>query len=225
MWPLEEHSYPDECVRDRHAHHQILLGLEGAVDIDVEGRGGRIRPGGICVIPAEAVHDYLGLATGNRCRTLNLDPQSLSDDEARLFDRIRFRQTTLVNASYLNARDLLRGLADGTPLTPERFNLARLAQRVTARLDQHWTLKQLADTACVSERQLRRLIRRDTGLSPQQWLTRVRLDAAASLVREGRRSITEIALDCGFQSPAHFSRRFRERTGRSPRQWRSMMAD
>lgn len=50
-----------------------------------------------------------------------------------------------------------------------------------------------------------------------------RLEASAralSSAAHAHRSITEIAMDCGFASPAHFSRAFRQHYGASPREFR-----
>jgi len=225
MNAFEEHNYADLCATDRHDFHQLLLGLEGRVDIEVEGRGGRIQRGGLCLIPAGAVHHYLGLGKGNRCLTLNLADPELSREEQRLFDRIRFSRLPAI-PNRLSVSDLLNGdLAGILDLPRVRLNLARLSTRVMARLDEQWPVPRLADAANVSERQLRRLLARDTGLTPGQWLTRLREDVALRVMRTSDRTITDIALECGFQSPAHFSRRVRDRTGLSPRQWRANMAD
>lgn len=225
MNAFEEHSYADRCATDRHDFHQLLLGLEGAVDIEVEGRGGRIGAASLCLIPAGAVHHYLGVGDGNRCLTLNLSDDALSPDERRLFDGISFRQLSAIPADRTVTGLLNHGLADALDLPRVRFNLARLARQVRSRLDEAWPVRRLAITACVSERQLRRLLARDTGLTPGQWLTRLRLDAALEQLRTSRRSITDVAYACGFRDPAHFSRRVRQWTGLSPRRWRARMAD
>jgi AraC-like DNA-binding protein len=46
--------------------------------------------------------------------------------------------------------------------------------------------------------------------------------AAQKLTLEPQRSITQIAFDCGFSDSSYFSRRFQERFGQTPRQYRAM---
>lgn len=46
--------------------------------------------------------------------------------------------------------------------------------------------------------------------------------AAQKLMLEPQRSITQIAFDCGFSDSSYFSRRFQERFGQTPRQYRAM---
>ncbi|RBY86801.1 helix-turn-helix domain-containing protein [Blastococcus sp. TF02A-26] len=63
----------------------------------------------------------------------------------------------------------------------------------------------------------------DAGISLEQELIGQRLEAArAALVSPAglRRSIEAVARACGFDSPSHFSRRFRQAYGLTPREWR-----
>jgi AraC-like DNA-binding protein len=62
------------------------------------------------------------------------------------------------------------------------------------------------------------------GTSFVQEVTTARLDRAGDLLRDrqsGQIAIAEIAFRCGFLDPAYFARRFRQRFGVSPRDWRA----
>lgn len=59
-----------------------------------------------------------------------------------------------------------------------------------------------------------------TGLTPGQFLMRLRVQHAAYLLKHTDRSITEIAFDCGFGSASYFNRRFKEFSGLSPTEHR-----
>ncbi|MFM0043503.1 AraC family transcriptional regulator [Paraburkholderia sediminicola] len=54
------------------------------------------------------------------------------------------------------------------------------------------------------------------GLSPHQYIVEKRLHVARDLITQGRRGVTEVALDCGFSSVSHFSAAFRKRWDVSP---------
>jgi AraC-like DNA-binding protein len=56
---------------------------------------------------------------------------------------------------------------------------------------------------------------------PGKWLLRKRLDYSATLLRNSRQSVTEIAFDTGFQDVSHFSRVFKHRFGVPPVAYRS----
>jgi transcriptional regulator GlxA family with amidase domain len=65
-----------------------------------------------------------------------------------------------------------------------------------------------------------RAFKQSTGLSPHQYLLSYRVDCAKEMMRDENRSLTEIALDCGFGSSAQFSVVFRRIVGMSPREYR-----
>lgn len=62
--------------------------------------------------------------------------------------------------------------------------------------------------------------RRFTGLPPQAFLMKCRIRRAEDLLKDRTRSITDIAAELGFASSQHFATRFRQETGKTPRDWR-----
>ena len=71
---------------------------------------------------------------------------------------------------------------------------------------------------------LRKLFKREVGLTPHQLLSDIRLQAAAERlgVADARgASISEIAHLCGFREPLYFSRMFKKKYGLSPSQYQS----
>jgi AraC family transcriptional regulator, exoenzyme S synthesis regulatory protein ExsA len=58
------------------------------------------------------------------------------------------------------------------------------------------------------------------GTTPAKWLMKRRLECAAQMLRTTSLSLLEIALECGFEEPSHFSRTFKSRFGRSPTDYR-----
>ncbi|MBB3232126.1 helix-turn-helix transcriptional regulator [Halomonas stenophila] len=213
-----ERSYPLDCLSDTHDFHQLLVGLDGRVDVEIEGRGAAVAPGSVCLIPAAATHHYLGLGAGNRCRVLDL-PVGEPHLEA-LFERIRFLRLAPEEGRELDDDALLSRLTGAPPLTGPRLNMARLTRRVQADPAAPWNLARLAEASRLSERQLRRSLGALTGLTPWQWLQRQRLARAARLLDTSEATITEIALACGFADGAQFSRHFRGWRGMTPSAFR-----
>ncbi|MGF6536530.1 AraC-like DNA-binding protein [Paraburkholderia sp. GAS206C] len=72
---------------DLHDFHQVVLGLDGAMVMTVDGIGQQIDSGSAWLIPAGAQHDYAGIGE-NRQLVLDLPAASMAVPE-RLFDRAR----------------------------------------------------------------------------------------------------------------------------------------
>ncbi|MGI3185405.1 GlxA family transcriptional regulator [Nioella aestuarii] len=68
----------------------------------------------------------------------------------------------------------------------------------------------------LSQRQLERLFSTYVRKSPQLYYRDIRLDRARGLVTQTELRLSEIAYACGFSSPMHFSRSYRERFGLPP---------
>ena len=56
--------------------------------------------------------------------------------------------------------------------------------------------------------------------TPHEYLTRYRLNKARQMLLSSDRSVTDICLECGFQSPPSFSHLFRRHFGQTPREFR-----
>ncbi|MEM6277327.1 MAG: helix-turn-helix domain-containing protein [Pseudomonadota bacterium] len=83
-------------------------------------------------------------------------------------------------------------------------------------LDQSISVPALAKEAGLSQRQLERLFKAHTGRSPNQYYRMLRLDRAREMVTRGAEPIPAVATACGFVSPVHFSRAYKEQFGRAP---------
>ena len=82
-------------------------------------------------------------------------------------------------------------------------------------------LKDLARVARFSPFHFHRIFGAMVGETLNHFIQRIRIEkAAAQLVGNPKKSITAIAVDCGFSSSAAFSRAFREAFHMSPSQWR-----
>jgi AraC family transcriptional regulator len=100
-----------------------------------------------------------------------------------------------------------------------RFN--RVVDHIQAHLDEPLDLETLAEVACFSPCHFHRLFHGWMGETIHDFIFRLRVErAAAQLVYNSRKSITEIALDCGFSSSSTFARAFRAFHGVSASEWR-----
>jgi AraC-like DNA-binding protein len=68
-----------------------------------------------------------------------------------------------------------------------------------------------------------RAFKQSTGLSPHRYLLEHRISRAKEMIKDQERTLTEIALECGFNSSNQFSIVFKRITGISPRTYRSSL--
>lgn len=82
----------------------------------------------------------------------------------------------------------------------------------------------IAEELGISTRQLERLFGRYLNSTPKHYYMEMRLNRAQNLLVQSERSITEVAMACGFQSTSHFSKVYRAHFGRSPLAQRAKIA-
>jgi AraC family transcriptional regulator len=78
------------------------------------------------------------------------------------------------------------------------------------------TLRTLADQVHLSVFAFVRLFKRETGLSPWQFIMRCRIEASKALLLSTRRAVAQIAYDVGWQNVSHFTAVFRRLVGATP---------
>jgi AraC family transcriptional activator FtrA len=101
-----------------------------------------------------------------------------------------------------------------------RGSLAVLLDKIRKRPGESWRISELARLAAMSERTFMRRFRAATGLSPADWVTRARVDAARELLENTVLSIDRVAERCGLGSPTTLRHHFRKKVGVSPAQYR-----
>jgi transcriptional regulator GlxA family with amidase domain len=85
-------------------------------------------------------------------------------------------------------------------------------------------LPRLAKLASMSSRNLIRVFKTTTGLTPLQYQQRLRLEFAGSLLRDSRLTLDSIAESCGFADPRHFRRLWKSTFHASPSEARKQDA-
>ena len=88
-------------------------------------------------------------------------------------------------------------------------------------LERNILLSELASLTRLSNSRLRHLLKTETGLSPKQTLSNLRLSRAKVLLEKTPLSIDQIALKVGWQDRSHFERRFKRLFGMTPAQYRN----
>ena len=103
-------------------------------------------------------------------------------------------------------------------LTPR--TLERVRNYIEQNLANSIGLEILADITGLSRCYFARAFKRSTGLPPHCFLMQCRLEHAQKLLAETNMSLAQIALASGFSDQSHFSRRFHQSIGLTPRSFR-----
>ena len=110
---------------------------------------------------------------------------------------------------------LLNGVVEHASDPVQRLALLMQEQYTTA-----ITSREISDRLGMSPDYASRLFRRETGMTPRQYLNRYRVLQGQKLLLNTDASITKIATDVGFSDAAYFSRVFRKEVGLSPQVFR-----
>lgn len=91
---------------------------------------------------------------------------------------------------------------------------------ITFHLTERISVNDLADIAGLGIARFHTLFLKETGETPAEYHQRLRLEKAASKLRDTHESVTNIALEYGFCSNQHFTVRFKKHYGVTPSEYR-----
>ena len=100
------------------------------------------------------------------------------------------------------------------------FQLGQIIFYMEAHSNQDLSVGSLSRQAHMSESSFRHRFKELTGLSPLDYLIRLRLQKAVMMLLHSDYQITQIALESGFSDSNYFARKFRDIFRRSPRDFR-----
>lgn len=82
------------------------------------------------------------------------------------------------------------------------------------------TIKQIADSANISERECFRCFNQILNITPITFLKKHRITMSMILLENMQKSISEISYLCGFNTPSYFIKTFKEITNYTPKEYR-----
>lgn len=211
--PLSLRHYGASHGSHAHTHFQVLLGLDGVLELEVQGCGQRIGTGQGCVIAPGERHDFEA-RSGSRCLVLDTThagwaqcpPQPAQPAHALALAHYlaqALQQTASLAQQYgpLLLLDAWRAPGPAARRYERPIDWDQLAVWTGQNLHESLHVAQLAQQVFLSSSRFAERCRRETGLSVMQWLRSQRLALALQL-RDGGLSVAETARRCGYQSPS-----------------------
>jgi AraC-like DNA-binding protein len=98
--------------------------------------------------------------------------------------------------------------------------LGRVIARIRADCGRAWSNQEMAKEAKLSVRSFERHFQTQFGVSPQEYLRRLRVRMAAHALVYSELPLASIAEDFGFSDQSHFTREFKLQTAWTPRTYR-----
>ena len=227
-----------------HSHAQVLLGIEGGLALEVNGRSAWVDATAGLVIPAGTTHGFesrggarvwvvdapacLGL---DRLRAFALPPgwaanpsSGSSPGQGTATDA--GTGTGTASSTYgqtgtsLSAAQVLDTLDQAARVQVRRpVEVARLQAAVADTLHQPWPVQRMAALYCLSVPRFQVRWQALTGLSPQAWLRGQRLDAAQRQLKAGW-PLETVALQVGYRSASALLFALRRDRGQTTRNLR-----
>src|SRR5580692_1530069 len=142
---------------------------------------------------------------------------SRPDQASQLFvDHILFALGIHVAQTYGGMRPLSPPIRGGLAA----WQVRRAKEILTANLDGRVPLNEVARACGLSASYFARAFRRSVGVAPHNWLLTFRVEVAKQKLRDGRLSLRDVALACGFADQSHLTQVFTRIVGVSPGAWR-----
>lgn len=236
---LDLRTYSSDVEQHEHDFHQLVLPVEGKLEMMVGSQEGVVSPQHVAVIQAGTSHDFL--AEGDNRFIVADVPEIIAPQLAKLpayiaVDNALGKYIQFV-ATWLNESQS-KGFAN---LSGERQMLLLLLQLLSERqdgksqidprvekacryLEQHYSsavgVDDLAKIAHIGPRQFSELFRRHTGLSVKQYIIEKRMQQAWILLTQTSQSIQQVSQAVGYEDHSAFYNRFKSQFGRTPKQVR-----
>jgi len=230
---LSFRRYGEDAPPHVHAFDQIVLPRRGVLEMEIDGKGGRVDPGRAAVVAPGARHAFA--ASGENLFVV----ADIGGALMKPFERLRERPFAPVTGAVRGLLEYLAGEAPGaiesglanlwTPLLLRGLlaapididpRLARAAALIEARYDQPLTVRDLAAEAGMSQSRFFARFAEAYGATPHGALADTRLRAAQRLLSDTRLSIAEIAARTGHGDQSALTRRMKAKLGVTPGAWR-----
>lgn len=231
--------YLEAPLAHSHAHAQLVFGLSGHLDLEVDGRGSRVSESRVMVLPYNA-HHTCGSLDGSRCLVLDVPDehwvaQSLGEHaeaSRRLLDRsasltLDSRQHQLVQwlanspvNDPLIARQgavlLLASLNHASAFEGKRLPYAAFNTYIERHVAHPLQVADLARIAGLSVARLHARFAAECGRTPMDYIRSRRLRIAHGLLRSSPLPVGEIAARVGYSSQSAFAAAMLREFGKSP---------
>lgn len=197
--------------------HVIVLALDSSLIFEAAGLAGHVNPEHVQLRRELCCDDpllrYLILALREALQTDERDSGLYGESLA-------VAVATHLASRYVATTRVVAGA--GTVLPVQRMR--RVVEYVQTHLDATISLRELGDVAQMSVFHFSRLFKARAGVTPHQYVLRLRIARARALLADSSQTVAEIAAQCGFAHQQHLADAFRRNMGETPTAYRDRHA-
>ncbi|MEP0355237.1 MAG: AraC family transcriptional regulator [Paraglaciecola sp.] len=222
-------SYSRQKVKHTHDFHQIVLPLRGVINIEVGQFKGKVAPGECVVIKAHSLHHFTAEAQARFVvadmptlpANISLSTSPAFSINSPLLHYLRFIESQLeyqVNRDIENIcyQNFFALLGEQRPLKQVEHRIRAVLEYIDAHITHVMPIAALAKIACLSPTQFKKLFKVQLGITPMQYVIKLRMEKAQALIIHTDYPTQIIAEQVGYSDYAAFSRRFTQHFGLPP---------
>ena len=227
--PFSLRRYQSDISSHSHDFAQLVIPLDGPLEIEVQGQGRRLAPGFACVIAPGERHDYAAdpalsfLVQEDHCLPEQLCERLLIPLDEPQRHYLAFLHQMVRQGRHVAGMEqiwlslLAQGQGMGPTLAPR---MTRVQRHIEAHLAEPLGNGRLAAVACLGQSQFKHAFRQQFGMSASHYIRGRRMALARTLLAHSALPIGEVASRCGYQDQGAFAERFLTETGLTPSRWR-----
>lgn len=180
-----------------------------------------IRISHIPVILLTARYDQTGITTGYKSGADSYIPKPFDLAFLKVVVGNILKNREKIHSQYVTVTGSL-SLLDLTNSKADEDFMKKINAVIHENLsDEEFSVQQLADAMIVSRSSLYSKIKIITGMGVNDYINRLRIEQAMSLLVNTNLNINEISCEVGFTYPRYFSSTFKSMTGMTPKQFRN----
>jgi AraC-like DNA-binding protein len=242
--PAEHITLSTEMSGHAHGYLQVVIGLQGIVEFDVNGRYNQIMPGQGCIVSPDLKHSFGSLDQPSDILVLNLLSGlscSASHQLAEANDYFGLNPQTIqlikmLAQEVLSSPDdilLCQACSDTIMALLYKHSCAFQAKTKIGRLDleaieryiekhiyNKISVGQLAGSVFLSESQFYNQFKKQAGITPHQYVLIKRVEYAKQLMENENVNLNHISDLAGFSCHSAFAHAFKKYEGISPSRYK-----
>lgn len=230
---LSIRSYISQSRQHKHDYHQIVLPLQGVIEMQVGEFDGKVSVGDAIVIHAGLNHSF---SADEAARFLVVDlsqlPPNLCHAETKKFllspatlAYVQFAGLQLMSKTNAHLENAMCGMLlqlleqQGQQLRIDP-RIASVISEIQQDISQNWSVERLAKLSFLSPTQFKTVFKSNLGQTSQQFVLQLRMEKAKALLTHTDLPVQLIGEKVGFSNPSAFTRRFSQFFGLSPKSYR-----